>query len=136
VGDLASRLGRRKVFWATALLMLVGILLTLLTPLAWIIAGIATLTAGFFGAHSVASSWVGLRARHSKAQAAALYLFFYYVGSSFVGSSGGLFWAAAGWRGVVTFTGSLLTVALLIAIRLSMLQPLPRPEVEQAPAAL
>ena len=136
MGDLASRLGRRKVFWAATALMLVGLLLTLLRPLAWIIGGIAVLTAGFFGAHSVASSWVGLRARHSKAQAAALYLFFYYLGSSIVGSTGGFFWTAAGWNGVVSFTGSLLGVALLIALRLSMLQPLPRPEVEQAPVSL
>jgi len=136
MGDLASRLGRRKVFWAATLLMLVGLLLTLLRPLGWIIGGIAVVTAGFFGAHSVASSWVGLRARHSKAQAAALYLFFYYLGSSIVGSTGGFFWTAAGWRGVVAFTGSLLGVALLIALRLSMLQPLPRPEVEPAPVSL
>ena len=136
IGDLASRLGRRKVFWATTALMLAGVALTLLRPLPWIIVGIAVLTGGFFGAHSVASSWVGLRARHSKAQAAALYLFFYYLGSSIIGTCGGLFWAALGWRGVVIFTGSLLVLALLIALRLSMLQPLPRATVEQAPAAL
>ena len=32
---------------------------------------IRTVTFGFFGAHSVVSSWVGLRAKHAKAQAAA-----------------------------------------------------------------
>jgi YNFM family putative membrane transporter len=131
MGDLASSLGRRKVFWATTVLMLAGVALTLLAPLAWIIAGVAILTAGFFGAHSVASSWVGLRARHSKAQAAALYLFFYYLGSSIVGSCGGFFWSAAGWRGVVAFTGSLLLVALAISLRLSTLQPLPRATADQ-----
>ena len=125
VGNLASRLGRRKVFWATTAVMLAGLLLTLLGPLAVIITGIAILTIGFFGAHSVASSWVGLRARHSKAQASALYLFFYYVGSSIVGYFGGFFWTASGWNGVVEFTGSLLILALLISLRLSMLQPLP-----------
>ena len=124
VGNLASRLGRRKVFWATTAVMLAGLLLTLMNPLAIIITGIAVLTVGFFGAHSIASSWVGLRARHSKAQAAALYLFFYYVGSSIVGSCGGLFWSASGWNGVVEFTGSLLILALLISLRLSVLQPL------------
>jgi YNFM family putative membrane transporter len=124
VGNLAGRLGRRKVFWATTVVMLAGLLLTLMSPLAVIITGIAVLTVGFFGAHSIASSWVGLRARHSKAQASALYLFFYYVGSSIVGSCGGLFWSASGWNGVVEFTGSLLILALLISLRLSVLQPL------------
>lgn len=125
VGNLASRLGRRKVFWATIAIMFTGLLLTLLSPLPIIITGIALLTVGYFGAHSIASSWVGLRARHSKAQASALYLFFYYVGSSIVGYCGGLFWGAAGWNGVVEFTGSLVILALLISLRLSVLQPLP-----------
>jgi YNFM family putative membrane transporter len=125
VGNLAGRLGRRKVFWATIAIMLTGLLLTLLSPLVVIITGIAVLTVGYFGAHSIASSWVGLRARHSKAQASALYLFFYYVGSSVAGSTGGLFWSASGWRGVVGFTGSLVILALLISLRLSVLQPLP-----------
>ena len=136
VGDLAGRLGRRKVFWATTAAMLAGLALTLLKPLAVIVAGIAVLTAGFFGAHSVASSWVGLRAQHSKAQASSLYLFFYYLGSSIVGSCGGLFWSAAGWRGVVAFTGSLLTLALLVSLRLSTLQPLSPATAPQAPASL
>jgi len=136
VGDLAGRLGRRKVFWATTAAMLAGLALTLMKPLAVIVAGIAVLTAGFFGAHSVASSWVGLRAQHSKAQASALYLFFYYLGSSIVGSCGGLFWSAAGWRGVVAFTGSLLTMALLVSLRLSTLQPLSPATAPQTPASL
>ena len=136
VGDLAGRLGRRKVFWATTATMLAGIALTLMKPLAIVITGIAVLTTGFFGAHSVASSWVGLRAQHSKAQASSLYLFFYYLGSSIAGSSGGLFWSAAGWPGVAAFTGSLLTLALLISLRLSTLQPLSPVTAPQAPASL
>lgn len=136
VGTLAGRLGRRKVFWATTVTMLAGVLITLLGSLSIIVTGIAVLTAGFFGAHSIASSWVGLRARHSKAQASALYLFFYYVGSSVVGSLGGFFWAASGWRGVVGFIGSLLILALLISLRLSVLQPLPRTTDPLSPASM
>ena len=62
-----------------------------------VIAGIAVLTFGFFGAHSIASAWVGRRARTAKAQAASLYLFLYYVGSSVIGSLGGIFWERNGW---------------------------------------
>ena len=50
-------------------------------------------TVGFFAAHSVASSWVGLRADRAKPQAAALYLFFYYMGASLVGVGGIWLWA-------------------------------------------
>jgi YNFM family putative membrane transporter len=72
-------------------------------------------TFGFFGAHSVSSAWVALRAREGKAQASALYLVFYYAGSSVAGTSGGLFWARLGWPGVVGFVVALLAIALWIA---------------------
>jgi YNFM family putative membrane transporter len=116
--------------------MLAGIALTLAQALITIIAGIAVLTFGFFGAHSVASSWVGLRARHSKGQASALYLFFYYIGSSVAGYCGGFFWSAAGWRGVATFTGCLVVLALVISIRLSRLPPLPENQPQRQPASI
>jgi YNFM family putative membrane transporter len=115
VGNLAGRLGRRRVLWVTILIMLSGLAITLAAPLLLIIFGIAVFTFGFFGSHSIVSSWVGMRARHSKAQASSLYLFFYYLGSSVVGSTGGLFWHDYHWRGVAAFTGALLIFAVLIA---------------------
>jgi YNFM family putative membrane transporter len=96
-------------------LMLAGVGLTMLNPLICVVAGIATVTFGFFGAHSVASTWVGLRARRAKAQAAAIYLFFYYMGSSVVGAVGGLFWEKARWTGVAGFVVAMLIAALVIA---------------------
>ena len=127
VGNLAGRLGRRKVFWCVVALMLLGLLNTLLAPLSMIIWGLALFTFGFFGAHSVLSSWVGLRALHSKAQAASLYLFFYYLGSSVAGTAGGFFWKSYGWAGVVAFLASLLLIALTISLRLTRLQPIATP---------
>lgn len=123
VGNLAGRLGRRRVLWATILVMAAGLLLTLVQSLPVIVAGIATLTFGFFGAHSIASSWVGLRALEGKAQASSLYLFFYYLGSSLVGSLGGLFWSAWGWPGVAGLVGTLLALSFLVALRLTTLPP-------------
>ena len=136
MGELASRLGRRKVFWMNCAITLAGVGLTLAHALITIIAGVAVLTFGFFGAHSVASSWVGLRARHSKGQASALYLFFYYFGSSIVGYCGGFFWSAWGWLGVAAFIGSLLVMALVISLRLSTLPPLPEGQPQRQPASI
>jgi YNFM family putative membrane transporter len=101
---------------AMIVVMLIGILLTAARPVLLVVLGIATVTFGFFGAHSVASSWVGLRATHAKAQAAALYLFFYYMGSSVAGAAGGLFWSIGRWTGVIASVGAMLLVALGIAI--------------------
>jgi YNFM family putative membrane transporter len=124
---LADRIGRARVLLAMVGIMLLGIGLTLLRPLFLVVLGIAVVTFGFFGGHSVASSWVGLRAHQAKAQAAALYLFFYYLGSSVAGSAGGVFWDAAGWKGVVGFVAALLVVAVSIALGTA--------RAEQAPAA-
>jgi YNFM family putative membrane transporter len=93
--------------------------------LACIILGIGVLTAGYFGAHSVASSWVSRRGRAARAQASAFYLCFLYVGSSVLGSAGGIAWSRAGWLGVALFIGVLLVLALLIALRLIAVEPLP-----------
>ncbi len=62
VGALADKLGRRKMLWATIALMLAGLVLTMATPLWLVVLGMLVFTFGFFGAHSVASSWIGRRA--------------------------------------------------------------------------
>nr|WP_225933302.1 MFS transporter [Pseudomonas peradeniyensis] len=123
VGALADKLGRRKVFWASIVVMAGGLLMTLANPLAMIIVGMLVFTFGFFGAHSVASSWIGRRALKAKGQASSLYLFCYYAGSSVAGTAGGVFWHMAGWNGIGLFIGSLLVVALLVALHLSKLAP-------------
>jgi MFS transporter, YNFM family, putative membrane transport protein len=123
VGDLAGRLGRPRVFWVMIAITFGGALLTLFGSLVAILAGMVIVTFGFFAAHSVASSWVGHRARTAKAQASALYLFCYYFGSSAIGTLGGFFWARFGWGGVVGLVSVLLLTALGLGLRLSALPP-------------
>ncbi|MGH8261752.1 MAG: MFS transporter, partial [Steroidobacteraceae bacterium] len=105
VGHLSGRLGRRKVLWTMLALVLIGTALTVLASLWAILLGVAVLTFGFFGGHSVVSSWVGRRAGPAKAYASSLYLFCYYAGSSIAGTCGGLFYASHGWNGVAWFVG-------------------------------
>ncbi|MGV7208878.1 MFS transporter [Oxalobacteraceae bacterium A2-2] len=127
-GRLADRLGRRKVLWMLGLIMPAGLLLGAFDYLLLIVAGTALYTFGFFAVHSVASSWVGRRATQSKALASALYLFFYYMGSSVIGSATGVMWGRGGWQGVAEVLGLSLVLALLIAVRLRSLQPLGQAE--------
>ena len=75
-------------------------------------------SAGFFAAHSVASSWIGPRARRAKGQASSLYLFSYYLGSSIAGTLGGVFWHNYGWNGVGGFIALMLCAALLVGASL------------------
>ncbi|VXC82306.1 putative transporter; MFS type [Enterobacterales bacterium 8AC] len=114
-GSLTTRFGRGPVLLVSILIMLTGVLITTLAPLTAIFIGMMLFTAGFFAAHSVASSWIGRRARRAKGQASSLYLFCYYVGSSVAGTLGGVFWHSFGWSGVVTFISAMLLLALLVA---------------------
>ena len=123
-GRLADRIGRRNVLWIVMLMMLGGLLLTLSDWLALIVAGMGLFTFGFFASHTVASSWVGMRARGPQALASALYLFFYYLGSSVVGSVTGRVWSGAGWPGVVGLLALGLGAGFAIALHLRGLEPL------------
>jgi YNFM family putative membrane transporter len=123
-GRRADRLGRRHVLWTVMATMLAGLLLTLAHDLVLIVAGMAIFTFGFFASHSIASSWVGRRARTQQALASALYLSFYYLGSSLVGWLCGVLWQHGGWGGVVALLAALLGAALTITLRLRTLEPL------------
>ncbi|WES70549.1 MFS transporter [Superficieibacter sp. HKU1] len=113
-GALTLRYGRGPVMIFSTGIMLIGLLLTLFASLWLIFAGMLLFSAGFFAAHSVASSWIGPRARRARGQASSLYLFSYYVGSSIAGTLGGLFWHNYGWNGVGGFIALMLTVALIV----------------------
>jgi YNFM family putative membrane transporter len=128
MGHLASRFGRARMLPAGIAIELLGAVLTLSASLTIIVVGIALVTFGFFASHAVASSWVGVQARGTRAQAAALYLFLYYLGSSVAGSIGGYAWSFAGWGGVVGMIVALLAIGLVLARRLATL-PLRTPEI-------
>jgi len=122
-GKMADKFGRRHVLWVAIAIMLAGLLLTLSDSLFLIVPGIALFTFGFFGGHSVASSWVGRRARAPQALASALYLFCYYLGSSVVGSLAGTAWSSRGWNGVVLSLALCLAASLAVALHLRKLAP-------------
>ena len=117
-GHLADRIGRPSVMLAGAVCDLVGLVLTLATPLPVVMTGITLMTLGFFIVHAIASGWVGKLAAGNKAHASSLYLLSYYIGSSTIGSAGGWFWHAGGWTMVAAFEGVLLLALLAVALRL------------------
>ncbi|WP_245402958.1 MFS transporter [Peribacillus muralis] len=118
MGRLADQYGRKGVLLSGIAIMLLGALLTLVSPLLLKIIGLALFTFGFFGAHSIASSWIGrLAEKNEKAQASSLYLLFYYAGSSVVGASGGLFLMKFGWVGVISAVSILIVLAAFCVIK-------------------
>ena len=99
--------------------MAAGIALTLLAPLWCLVAGLCVLTVGFFAAHGVANGWVAVRAQlgdRAVGQAASLYSFWYYAGSSVGGTLAGRAWDGSGWPGVVVLAGACTAGALLLTV--------------------
>ncbi|SIS21564.1 MFS transporter [Williamsia sterculiae] len=113
-GSLSDRIGRRRVLTASIATMVLGLLITLPDNIASTLFGVLLFTAGFFGAHSVASGWVSARATTDRAEASSLYLFAYYLGSSVVGAVGGIAYSVAAWVGVVVYVGALSAVAVAL----------------------
>ncbi len=115
MGKWTERIRRPKVIAIGLALILSGIGLIALPSLPVKIVGLAVLTFGFFGSHSVASSWVGkLADPDKKTQASSLYLLFYYAGSSLVGSGSGIAWHIWGWDGITLLVIVLISIALLL----------------------
>ena len=112
-GRLVGRFSRRTVVPAGTLITMAGVALTLLRPLPLVVLGVAVMTAGFFVVHGVASGWVPVRATAGgvgAAQAASLYLFAYYLGSSVFGGLAGQIWAFGAWPAVAALALVLLAV--------------------------
>lgn len=126
VAGLAARFGRRNMLLASTGVMVGGLAVTLAGPLPIILAGLVLFTAGFFGAHSIASGWTGALATTGRAQASSLYNLSYYAGSSVVGWAAGFVFQAVGWSALAA---ALAFLALLAATATVALLPAGRPAV-------
>ncbi|RCS66945.1 MFS transporter [Brachybacterium sp. JB7] len=115
-GRLAARHGRLAVLLASMGVMLLGLLVTLAGPLLLVLLGLVVMTAGFFGAHSIASGWAGARAAGARSQATGLYNLSYYAGSSALGWSVGYVYEGAGWPATVAVVAAGIVVAAVLAL--------------------
>ncbi|KQO31296.1 MFS transporter [Pseudomonas chengduensis] len=117
-GRLVPRFGARQVLHGGIGLMLLGVALCATPWLSAAVIGLALFTLGFFAAHAVASGQVGIHAQEAKAQASALYLCAYYLGSSLVGYVGGYVWEHAGWLALLGVLASLFILASALVRRI------------------
>lgn len=115
-GRLAGRLGRRGALYTGILTAAAGLLLSVTDHLAAVLLGLVLITAGFFTAHTVASSSVSRAVVRGRAQATALYLTAYYVGNGIGGTLGASTYHAAGWSGTVAMGLTALTGAAGITL--------------------
>ncbi|WP_216844071.1 MFS transporter [Phytoactinopolyspora alkaliphila] len=117
-GTLVSRIGKRRALVGALFVTAVGATLTVPDSLPWIVAGIVTLTTGFFAAHSVANGWAAAAAPEgARGQVSGSYTSAYYLGSSIAGAAGAAVYGHGGWTwlvvAVVTSLGGGVVVVTL-----------------------
>ncbi|QCI26177.1 MFS transporter [Buchnera aphidicola] len=112
--------GRKKVLIYSLLMMVIGIFITQWNILVFIIFGLMLFSSGFFAAHSISSSWIGYRSKIAKGQASSLYLCCYYLGSSILGTFGGIFWSIGNWVGISIFIVMILLFGMRIVYRINI----------------
>lgn len=116
-GALAVRYGRLPVLLISTGVMALGAAAMFLPSVVAVIVGLLAFTAGFFGAHAVASGWTPVAADpEARAQASSLYYLGYYAGSSLFGWLLGLVFASVGWAGFLTVVLGMCLLALVIAV--------------------
>ncbi|KJL27595.1 MFS transporter [Microbacterium oxydans] len=116
-GGLASRHGRYPVMIGSTLIMASGALLMLVPQIAVVLVGLILFTAGFFGAHAIASGWAPVAsAPETRAQASSLYYFGYYAGSSLFGWALGLVFGGVSWLWFVILITIMCAAAVTIAV--------------------
>ena len=112
------KFGREKALIAMFCSMILGLWIMLIPSLWVILIGLLIFTFSFFAAHSTSSSWVSVQSLQYRAVGSSLYLFSYYLGSSFLGSSSGLVWEAYGWFGLTISITCVLCIGFFVALRL------------------
>ena len=63
---------------------------------------------GFFASHATACGWLGKIATGDKAKAVAMYMLFYYLGATVLGTVAGYFLLQWGWLGLIVFINLIL----------------------------
>lgn len=115
-GGLATRHGRLPVLLTSIALSILGLLLMFVPVVPVLLVGLVVFTAGFFGAHAVASGWAPAAARaDTRAQASSLYYLGYYGGSSALGWALGWVFADLGWDAFIAAVIALCVVSGLVA---------------------
>lgn len=114
-GRLAGAFGRKRMLLVLQSITWVGLAVMLIPNLVAVVGGLVVFTAAFFGSHSIASGWAGAYPRFGRAQSTALYNLCYYVGSSILGFTGGLFYQRWGWAALIGMVAALFLLAFVIA---------------------
>ncbi|WP_159461977.1 MFS transporter [Salirhabdus sp. Marseille-P4669] len=100
-GRLAAKYNILHLMFFGLITMVIGVWITTLQTVAFVVLGLSIVCFGFFIAHSLTSAWIGETATHHKSGASSFYFFSYYIGVTVGGTAVGEIWSTFHWIGVV-----------------------------------
>ncbi|WP_462410311.1 MFS transporter [Neobacillus sp. Marseille-QA0830] len=117
-GRLSDRYSRMQLLVFALVFSFIGIALTAAQQLVIVLVGLFVISCSFFAWHSLISGWVSSSAIPSaKAYASSLYLLFYYIGSSVIGTVSGHSYDRYGWNGItITLFGCIIVSLILVVL--------------------
>ncbi|MEQ8354479.1 MAG: MFS transporter [Kiloniellaceae bacterium] len=118
-GRMASRFGARRTVWGALALAVIALPLLLLPHLPAVMAGLTLVGVGTFFAQATATGYVGRAATADRAAASGLYLASYFLGGLAGSAVLGQIFDGFGWPATVAGIGLALSVAAVLASRLT-----------------
>jgi MFS transporter, YNFM family, putative membrane transport protein len=118
-GRIAQTLGTRPAVWGSLGVAGVGLLLLLVPNLSLVLAGMVLVAVGTFCAQAIATGFVGKAATLDRGSASGLYLACYFFGGLVGSAVLGQLFDRVGWPACVAGIGAALTLAAVLATRLS-----------------
>jgi YNFM family putative membrane transporter len=115
-GRMVRRVGPRGLMGGGLAVAALGITLTNVPALSFVLLGLVVLCIGMFMVQAIAPAFVNANARVVKGGAGALYVSFYYFGASLGSAIPGYAWQVWGWWGVIASCLCALLVGLLADI--------------------
>ncbi len=112
-GRLSDRYAAKNILLLALILLFLGLGLMYISNLFIILIGLTIFTVAFFSGHTIASRVVTQLGGKAKSSATALYWFFYYMGSTLIGSSTGFFINKDNWGGFFLTLLVLASIALV-----------------------
>jgi predicted MFS family arabinose efflux permease len=113
-GWAVSRFGRRRFMVRVIAVWIVGIALTLASPLWAIIAGLALCAGCGLMCQSISTGYVTITAKAGRSSAVGLYVTSFYAGGSFGAALGGIAWTIGGWAACVAMVAAMLVMMAAI----------------------
>ncbi|XBC37938.1 MAG: MFS transporter [Buchnera aphidicola (Meitanaphis microgallis)] len=118
-GMLIEKYGKSVMLISSLTIMIVGLFISQFNEIVLIFLGLLLFAAGFFAAHSVTSTWVGQQVKNNRGYTSSIYLFSYYLGSSILGTIGGVVWTVGKWTGISIFVTFILFIGMILALQLN-----------------